>query len=63
MAASPARQIANATRARPNSSTAPAEALNQCVRSGLRIQPIRRTDSGAGVLGPRISATSTTEIE
>ena len=44
-------------------SSAPALAMKRIERSGSFIQVISRTPSGAGVVGPRIAATSTTEVE
>jgi hypothetical protein len=44
-------------------SSAPALAMKRMPRSASFIHWIRRTPSGAGVVGPRMAATSTTEVE
>ena len=56
-------QIAMASAVTPSCRIAPAEARKRIERSGSRIHSISRTASGAGVVGPRICATSTTEVE
>ena len=56
-------QISSAAAVTPSCSSAPAEARNRVDRSGSFIHCVSRTASGAGVVGPRIAATSTTEVE
>ena len=56
-------QISSAAAVTPSCSSAPADARNRIDRSGSFIHAVSRTASGAGVVGPRIAATSTTEVE
>jgi hypothetical protein len=55
-------QATSAVSVTPSCKTAPAEARNRVSRSGSFIQSISRTGSVGGRCGPRISATSTTEL-
>jgi hypothetical protein len=55
-------QTISAARVTPNCSTAPAEARKRVSRSGSFIQSINRTGRVGGRCGPRISATSTTDV-
>ncbi|EWH00566.1 hypothetical protein Q427_18750 [Halomonas sp. BC04] len=55
-------QVANAAAVTPSCSTAPAEAMKRWARSGSWNQVRIDTDSVGGRVGPRISATSTTEV-
>ena len=60
---STAIQKSSATAVTASCSSAPADAKKRIDSAGSFIHCVSLTASGAGVVGPRIAATSTTEVE